>query len=257
MSTLRSGVQRMPTFLALGLVVAACAAPATSETSSPSEAAVASEVSEPSPTASREHEAPPSLPACDPESVCDGPIAGEFTSTSTGAMITMTIPDDGWVGQRDIPGVGFGVFREDLGDYTGISITSFSGEVFAEACDPNAGTAQIDTAPEAFIAWLSEREGITAGEPIETTVGGQPAVSVDVTSELPEACTEPPWIFLWTLPEVGDFHLNDQETARIYAVEAADATVLIVVEAFPGADWEAFLPQAEAIIQAMEIDAGV
>ncbi|HEY7450905.1 MAG TPA: hypothetical protein VIA02_00110, partial [Candidatus Limnocylindria bacterium] len=41
-------------------------------------------------------------------------------------------------------------------------------------------------------------------------------------------------IWLWTLPVHGDFHFNSDETARVIAVNAESATVILVVEAFSG-----------------------
>lgn len=253
---------RLRLLVLVSLVLAACSgtpeASAVADTdSTPLAAPTNSQSVEPEPT--REDSGPPSFPPCEEGAVCGGPAAGEFTSTSTGATITFTVPDDGWQGQQDLDGAGFAIFREDGGGYAGISVTSFSGEVFAQSCNSFDDVVQIENSTEAFMAWIREREGITASEPADVTVGGRPALQVDVTIELPPECTEPPWIWLWSLPVVGDFHLNDGETARLYAVEAveaADTTVLIVVEAFEGVDWEPFLASAMTILEGMEIDAG-
>jgi hypothetical protein len=43
-----------------------------------------------------------------------------------------------------------------------------------------------------------------------------------------------PWLWLWVLPVVGDFHLNDAEKARFIALDTAPRPVVIVIEAFPG-----------------------
>jgi hypothetical protein len=52
---------------------------------------------------------------------------------------------------------------------------------------------------------------------------------------------------------VGDFHFNDNETVRVFAVDAPGGPVVIVIEAFPGADAEGFLEQASTVVGSMSI----
>ncbi len=242
----------------LAVALAGCAGqtePAT-ETTAAAASAAASEVTfSPEPPAPTEQAQPPSIEPCIEGSVCDGPVSGDYTSTSTGATVSFTVPDGAWLGQRDMDEVGFALFQERPEGYAGLSVISFGGDVFADACSPDQ-LAEIDASPPAFMDWLTAREGISAGAVTETTVGGRPALQADVTSALPAACQEPPWIWLWSLPKVGDFHLNDDETARFYAVEGTDAPIIIVIEAYPGVDWEPFLSDAMAIVDSMEIDGG-
>lgn len=227
----------------LGLIIllAACA-PSASETPSPS----------PSPTTAP---SPSELTsACDPGVVCDGPLAaGDYVSETTGARIEFTLDEHDWSGLEDIQNVGFGLFLADVGTHA-ISVAKFAGEIFTDACSPDA-TSTIGTTPAEFMSFLAARHGVTASAPVEAQVGGRPALQVDLTTEVDAACmaADNQRIWLWVLPVVGDFHFNDAETARVIAVDAGNATVIIVIEAFPDADYDHLLEHATEVIESMTI----
>ncbi len=224
--------------------MAACA-PSASETPAPSSSA-------PEPTTAP---LPSELaPACDPGVVCDGPLAaGDYVSETTGAHIEFTLDEHDWSGLADIQDVGFGLFLADVGTHA-ISVVKFAGEIFTDACSPDA-TSTIGTTPAEFMAFLAARHGVTASEPVEVQVGGRPALQVDLTTEVDAACeaTGGGRIWLWVLPVVGDFHFNDAETARVIAVDGGSATVIIVIEAFPDADYDHLLEHALGVLQTMTI----
>lgn len=232
--------------LLLSVVLAACSAePSESVSPSPS----------PTPEAAASPPGEEPGPACIEGSICDGPIApGTYTSNTTGALITFTVPDEEWLGQPDTPEVGFALFRDDFGAFTGISVVTFMGEVFADSCNSTGEHATIEASASAFMAWLAETDGITPGEVSETTVGGQPALVMDLTSTLPGECPDEPWLWLWVVPVFGDFHLVDGETARFWAIDVGEATIIIAAEADTGADWDAFLTEATEIIDSMVIE---
>jgi hypothetical protein len=79
---------------------------------------------------------------------------------------------------------------------------------------------------------------------------------VDLTTEVDAACeaTGMGRIWLWTLPVHGDFHFNDAETARVIAVDGGSATVIIVIEAFPDADYDHLLDHAMEVVETMVIE---
>jgi len=52
-------------------------------------------------------------------------------------------------------------------------------------------------------------------------------------------------MWLWPLPFHGEFHLNDGEHVRVYAVDAACVTVAIVIEAFVPSSYTVLLEKAE------------
>lgn len=231
--------------LASLLLLAACA-PSASVTQSPS----------PLPTIEESIAGVASPPACDPGVVCDGPLAaGDYVSDTTGAHIEFTLDDHDWSGLVDIQDVGFALFLADVGGGHGVSVVSYSGEIFTDACSSEA-TSTIGATPADFMTFLAARTGVTASDPVEVEVGGRPALQVDLTTEIDAACeaTGGGRIWLWALPVVGDFHFNDAETARVIAVDGGSATVIIVIEAFPDADYDHLLDHAMEVVESMVIE---
>lgn len=197
----------------------------------------------------------PSPAACDPGMVCDGPLAaGDYVSDTTGTHIEFTLDEHDWSGLADIEDVGFGLFLADVGGNHAVSVVSYTGEIFTDACSSEA-TSTIGTAPADFMTFLAARTGVTATDPVEVEVGGRPALQVDLTTEVDAACeaTGGGRIWLWVLPVVGDFHFNDAEAARVIAVDGGSATVIIVIEAFPDADYDHLLDHATEVIESMTI----
>jgi hypothetical protein len=192
---------------------------------------------------------------CDPGVVCDGPLAaGDYVSETTGARVEFTLDEHDWSGLADTEGDGFGLFLADVGPHA-ISVVAFSGEIFANACDPNAGTLQLEATPAAFMNMLTTRPGITATTPIEVEVGGLPALQTDLTTTVAADCeaTGGGRIWLWTLPVHGDFHFDAEETARVIAVYAEPVTVVLVNEAFPEVDYDHLLEHFTELVETMTI----
>jgi len=194
---------------------------------------------------------------CVPGFVCGGALVpGDYASTSTGANITFTLTGEGWSGLEDtpgdIPGDGFALFNDAVGGRHGIGIYAYAGEVFTQVCsDETTGTAATN-----FVTFLAAVEGVSAEEPVPTQVGGRPAIRLDLTTDSPcfdPTLGDPTRMWLWPLPVHRDFHLNDGEHVRVYAVDAACVTVAIVIEAFPEAKFEILLEKAEEVIATMTI----
>jgi hypothetical protein len=196
----------------------------------------------------------PALP-CVPGFVCGAALApGEYRSTSTGAIITFTLAGEGWSGREDTPGTvrgdGFALFNDAVGGQHGIGVYAYAGEVFTDVCSPETtATAAMD-----FITFLAGVDGVQADEPVVTEVGGRPAIRLDLTTDSP--CNDLEFgdrMWLWPLPVHFDFHLNDSERVRVYAVDAACTTVAIVIEAFEDTTWDILLEKAEEVIATMTI----
>jgi hypothetical protein len=199
---------------------------------------------------------------CDPGFVCTGALLpGEYTSTSTGAVVDFTLTGEGWIGREDSPGStpgggdGFALYNDAVGPdgpaTHAISVVPYTGEVYALVCSPDTvGTAAMD-----FITFLSGRDGVQAEEPVDTEVGGRPAVRLDLTTNSP--CPYQTGIgkrmWMWVLPTGGDFHLDDDSDVRVYEVDAGCVTLAIVIEAFPAADYDVLLEKAEEVIATMTV----
>ena len=234
--------------LAAGCAAASTASPEVSPEPSPSEEP---EASKPQGSAPVE---PTPMP-CVPGFVCQGELApGEYTSTSTGVTITFTLSSEGWSGLEDTtPGDGFALFNTAATAVHGIAVVLYSGEVFSGVCSPEP-VETIGSSAADFIAFLAAVEGVEAGAPVDTTVGGLPAIQLDLTTDSP--CTDPDRMWLWTLPVHGDFHFNDGEWVRVYAIDAGNVTLVMVIEAFREADYEALLLKADEILSTMVISPG-
>jgi hypothetical protein len=234
---------RLPPVLLIAVLIGACTAASSSslETSlgpSTSEAPAASALGEPTPK------------PCIPGFVCGAELVpGDYTSTSSGPTITFTLAGEGWSGSEDIQGEGFALFNDAVGGGHGISVVAYDGEVFTDVCSGGAKET-IGAAPGDLITFLAGVEGVQAEEPVETTVGGRPAIQLDLTTVSP--CPDDR-MWLWTFPNDRDFHVNDAERVRVFALDAGGWTVIIVIEAFPDADYDVLLQKADEVIATMTI----
>jgi hypothetical protein len=194
---------------------------------------------------------------CIPGFVCEAALVpGVYTSTSTGANITFTL-GEGWSGTHedtpgDVPGDGFGLVNDAVVGTHAITVIRYSGEVYTQVCSAdNVGQAAPD-----FIPFLMSVEGVDAEEPVQVQVGGRPATRLDLTTDSPcndPTLSDPSRMWLWPLPYHGDFHFDDGEHVRVYAVDAACVTVAIVMEAFVPSSYLVLLEKAEEVIATMTI----
>lgn len=187
--------------------------------------------------------------------MCDGPLpAGDYASDAAGAHIEFTLDEHGWSGMDEIHGVGFGLFLADVGGTHAISVLKFSPYVFTDACSTGA-TSIVGNSPAEFMAFLADRHGITASEPLPIGVGGRPALQVDLTTEVDAACmaADNTRIWLWQLPLGSSPYFIDDEMARVIAVDSGSGTVIIIIEALPDADYEHLLDDATEVVESMVI----
>ena len=239
--------RRRPTALMLiSVLLAACTASGQSvpPNATPSDA---------KPTSTQAREATPK--PCTPGFVCSGLLApGEYTSTSLGPTLTFTI-GEGTTGGEDTPNSGFGLSFAAVGRHGAMTITQFPGTIFSDECSYKT-TQTIGTSPAEFIGFLSAVKGITAEAPVNVTIGGRPAIRLDLSTKSP--CINPDRMWLWLTGGLGDFHFNDAELARVYAIDGGGVTIVVVSEAFPlqHADYEALLTASEAVLASMTITPG-
>lgn len=199
------------------------------------------------------------LPATPLEGLERGPLAaGTYTDDSLGPIVTFSV-EEGWdLSGPPIEEVGFDLMYGDSGP-AAISVVAFDGIVFAEPCVTDgdveayfADTVTLDATPEAFMQRLAENPFLTTSEPVSVTVGGADGLQVDLTSAIGAEC-DPPVTFLWELPLVSEFHLNDGESARVIALDVGGEVVVVFIEAFPGVDYPPFLEAAMSVVESMEL----
>lgn len=245
------------------IVLAACAGAQTPATPSPSPIAAATASPAVPPSVAPSPSAVPSAPGAhasghaEPTASAGGPIPdgpvspGTYTSTSLGETITFTIDEPGWTAFADIPGVGLALSREGIPG--GVTITTFDGEVFSQPCSPEE-TESVEATAAEFVGWLAQHPELNATEPVETTLGGHPAIQLDVTSDVEPECPEAPRIWLWVLPVVGDFHLDENEAARFIVADIDEAPTVVVIESFEAARQPELLEAAQPILDSMTIE---
>jgi len=226
--------------LVAGCTAASSASPPASGSIAPSEAA-GSQAAEPSST------------ACDPGVICLGALApGDYTSTGTGATISFTLTGADWTADPDTDGVGFALYYEDPAGPVGITVAPWAGVVFGDPCGPEP-TETIGTTPDDLIGVLTAFDDVVAETPVDVTVGGRPAIQVDLSVGTP--CADAGgklWVFQSTAGAT--FNLREGTEARIYVVDAGSVTVVIAAEALGDADFEALLQRVEEILASMTID---
>lgn len=236
----------LPLFVVVALA-AGCAAGSSPSTEvslepSPSEDAVESEPAASEPGGSDAALCPPA--------VCDGPAApGDYSSTSAGATISFTLAGQGWSGLADFPGEGFALFHDSAGNgQYGIWVAPVQGTVWSDVCGP-PDTRTIGTSAAEFLAYLSAVEGITAGDPVNLSVGGKPAMQMDLTAASP---CDGPRMWLFVLPVHVAFYFDDGDVVRVWAVETGSGLVAIMVDA-PADAYDALLAKAGELLATMTI----
>jgi hypothetical protein len=151
--------------------------------------------------------------------------AGRYMTGSFEHPFTFTIDGDDWTNDRNWPHGG--------------SMTKASANSFLWASGVVSGrvgqeTVDIGPAPADFIAHLARFDGFTVSEPVPVTVDGVSGSQVDVLSNDVQA----PGMFL--LPEDG-FNLAPNEKTRFLVLDKDGATVILFVESFDAATFDAFM----------------
>lgn len=233
-----------------GIVLAGCSGvtttPSTTAIASPT--ATASVSSEPSTPA-----ASPS-PACDGTTLCDGPVnAGAYTFSVGGRSIQLEL-EDGWRAEVGPSDTGVQLVREGT-DVQGLSFNGFTGRVFGSPCAGRGASETVDATPDAFMTYFAARDGISVqSPPSAVTVGGQPALQVDATVQLPSSCPDETGDnFIFGVGADGEFVLQPGESARMVAVGGDGEPIIIALESSSEAGYRDLLDAATAIFATMSI----
>lgn len=177
-------------------------------------------------------------------------LDGSYSTDVVGVDVSFEVAEPGWVGIPAIPGAGFGLDRAEAAG--ALFVVPFPGEVFSDPCSPDP-VEPLEATAASFIGWIAEHPELDATTPVETTLGGHPALQVDVTSDVGDECPEFPRIWLWVLPEVGDYHLNEDQAARFLATDVGDTTVVVVIETFDIPKQADLLVASEPVLESMTI----
>jgi hypothetical protein len=226
----------------IALLLAACTS---ASSSSPSGSSAPSE-------ALGSQAAEPSVAACVSPAICTGSMpAGDYTSTGTGATISFTLTSSDWLADADTPAVGFVLYADDPGGPAAITVAPWAGVVFSDPCAMEP-TETIGTAPADLMGVLTALPDVEAEAPTDVTVGGQPALQVNLTVGTPCADSGGK---LWVFQTAGaTFNLRESTQARFYVVDAGSVTVVIAIEALGDADYDALIQKAEEVLASMLIE---
>ena len=228
-------------------------------------AALAQETAAPSQAAAST--APASgVPSVDATALADTELGaplepGRYVDRSVGRDISFDL-GEGWSNAGPIDEAGLALVRDEPGGPY-LYIGHFPGEVFPPGCGSMDDEAQADAffddvttiepTAAAFMEHLAAMPELTVSAAVPVEAAGFEGLQLDVSGvDVDDDCM-PPWAWLWVLPVVGDYHLSDGAVARIVALDADGQVVVVVMEATPEADFEAFLAQGAGILESMEI----
>lgn len=174
---------------------------------------------------------------------------GTYTTNVIDVPITFTVPD-AWVTLNEAQIGPAWIPAEPIG-LSFIAAIEFHGEVWEDPCGTSP-PVEIENNAHALIEWLAAHPDLNASEIEEVTIGGVPGYQIVVETSVPEECSEPPWVFLLALPIVGDYHLDDDMTARITTVDVGGTTLFISVESLTE-DWDLMKSVADPFVEALDI----
>ncbi len=170
---------------------------------------------------------PPPPDDCDPGVLCTGNLApGTYTYTGFGTDLTFTTVTEWFAVQDEIP--SWNLFPPDVA--AGLFGFPFTGQVFGDPCDYESA-ATIGDSPAELMTWLGDRPFLETTAPVAVNYGGADGLQIDlVATTVPAECAEPPWVFVFALPIVGDFHFETGSVGRIVALDVAGETIVFIIE---------------------------
>jgi len=156
--------------------------------------------------------------------------AGTYTTDPFEPPFTFTV-DDGWSSDRVF--ADGGQVSKGTGGFVWASGVT-SGRVADDGAD-------IEPGVDGFLAHLERFDGFDLSEPTDTTIGGEPAVQIDVTTNDVQARG------LYFVKEDA-MNLSPGEKARFFLLERDGTTVILILEAYAATDFDAFVAATQPLI---------
>jgi hypothetical protein len=154
------------------------------------------------------------------------------------APFTLNVPKD-WTGLEHKSGFALLIKTWHAGQFGRVPNLALLGlyRITGAFADPCVDEAPLDPAPQGidgFVAALRREVGVNAGPMTDTTVGGLPAKTFDITTTIDyESCPNQP-ASLWTFNDVGThtYHENNTggQSSRIWLVDVNGTLILINAE---------------------------
>lgn len=230
--------------IGVAFVFAACggSAPATSpaatspatlpESSTPVASSLPTDEATPSPASSTLATSDPSPLCATDQRPCDLK-AGTYTTEPFDAAFTFEI-GGGWSSER--------VFAHGGAISKGEAAFFWASEVRGGTVD--GARVPIGPEPDDFLAHLARYEGFTIGEPSQVTIGGVTGRQVDVTTNETDA---PGFL---AVPEE-PLNFDAGEKLRFFVLDKEGKTVILIVDAWHEAEFEAFVDETTPLIESI------
>jgi class 3 adenylate cyclase len=167
--------------------------------------------------------------------------------------------DDSWMATEELPD-GFTIGRED-----GIITGGIVQVVYSGACH-DAPTETIDQDPKSLVDWLQANPALVTTDPRSANLGSWSGLTIDLESAGPQDCAVPA-DFPEALQErlrtavylfyFGDntFWLGPNEKARLIVVDVDGRPVTVLAGGYAAADFEAFMEDAQPILDSFRFTA--
>lgn len=153
------------------------------------------------------------------------------------APFTLTVPS-GWTGLENKPGFALLIKTQNAAAFSTVPNLALLGfyKVVGAFADPCVDEAPLDPAPQGvdgFVDALRREVGVNAGPVTDTTIGGLPAKSFDITTTIDyEGCPNQP-ASLWTFNDAGTnvfYENNTGGRSRLWLVDVHGTLILINAE---------------------------
>jgi hypothetical protein len=179
--------------------------------------------------------------------------AGTYTSTAFSPALTFTLPD-GWEKASDQ--AGYLQLRPAGDEVVGIHLFRDPVAMSQEASCPLAAEPSVGRTSVELVKWIRERPGLVVGQPAMATVGGLRGTAIDIAiadgwrPSCPFANGLPTVPLIFQPPDGYRWIVAGSERLRLYLLDVPGGGLVIVdIDAFDGARWEAILEAAAPIVR--------
>lgn len=182
-----------------------------------------------------------------PTPLVGGPITpGDYTTILTGTTMTFSV-EAPWIADS----------RPDVWSLAdsvkgAMSVEPFVGKVFNDPCDASKSVT-VPRSAASFIKQIQANAQLKVGKAATTKLAGHDAIQVDLTADVPPACPTKPDIYLWVLPTSGEFHLDENENARVIASDIDGKTFVVVLESLQGGDQAGLITATKPILDSLTV----
>jgi hypothetical protein len=179
-------------------------------------------------------------------------------SYGTTGRLAYTV-DDGWAGGPDMKNGLFGLGRPGDSDSARITLISnaYASDQIAP-CNVNGGAVGVGRTPQELANWLGTVRGLVVSASTEVTIGGLRGIMVELSMapDWTPTCDAGLYTFSLSGSDGGDWSsrlsLTGSTRARYILLDRGDGSSLVIDIEASAADWDAFLADAQPVIDGLE-----